>query len=292
MQFNVVQRRQHADVYDSSIASNERELAAIWLAGESSTAGSVFQISNPYARILAPNLAPENFREALRLRSLIHPLQYYVTSDQPSVCPCCNGYNVCNDNTAFHLKNCVSAGATYRHNLIQDALAKFLKEYGNANDVVVTTPNISTIYYDLYQETVEGPIKRADLSFQRYNDPHIQYIDITISSVTRVARGYSSHISNKQMLQEIELDKLQQYDRFPRLLESNCVVPFAFDSFGNMSPSSVVCLNEFATAYNVGNGVINSLKRKFTTLVWKGTTSMIINSRKRFLNSPRLHLRD
>ena len=94
------------------------------------------------------------------------------------------------------------------------------------------------------------------------------------------------------MLQEIELEKLLQYKRFPSLLQSNCIISFAFDSFGNMSPASVAFLNEFATAYNVGNGIVNSLKRKFTTLVLKGTTSMIINSRKRFLNSPRLHPRD
>jgi hypothetical protein len=67
-------------------------------------------------------------------------------------------------------------------------------------------------------------------------------------------------------------------------------VPFVFDSFGNIG--KIAFLTEFEQIYNVGNGAMNVLKRKFVALICKNTSESIINCRTRFINAPRLQLQN
>ena len=87
-------------------------------------------------------------------------------------------------------------------------------------------------------------------------------------------------------MKEAERKKFYRYSTFPNILQADAFLPFTLDSFGNIGPLADNFLTSFARAFNIGNGVLNSLKRKLATLTIKETTSCLINSRKCYLNKP------
>ena len=94
-------------------------------------------------------------------------------------------------------------------------------------------------------------------------------IDFTIScmtSSTNIGHVDGSHTDEKFTMREAERKKFYKYHIFPNLLQSGAFLPFTLDSFGNIGPLADTLLTDFARIFNIGNGVIGTLKRKLAMM--------------------------
>ena len=107
-----------------------------------------------------------------------------------------------------------------------------------------------------------------------------------MTSSTNIGHVNGSHMDDKFTMTESERKKFYKYHIFPNLLQSGAFLPFTLDCFGNIGPLADTFLTDFARIFNIGNGVIGTLKRKLATLTIKETTNCLINSRKCFINRP------
>ena len=281
----IIQKRQWHQLYTDSITSDNKERAAMLLSSKSMYAGSVFQINNPFARTLASC----NFLEVMRLRVLMHPLEMILSRYNNNRCTSCPNVHIENDNSAYHLMHCSTneGQSNTRHRSIQNEIEAFLRKYIRDPNAIVINPPMDQI-----QHVDVAPTPRyADIFLNyQHGDVHIyKVIDFTIScmtSSTNIGHVNGSHMDDKFTMTESERKKFYKYHIFPNLLQSGAFLPFTLDCFGNIGPLADTFLTDFARIFNIGNGVIGTLKRKLATLTIKETTNCLINSRKCFINRP------